>query len=302
MNLKLLLILLLALCGSSVSICLKSSTIQYAYKDKWYYFETFYKATWFKAFMACNRMDMELLSIDSNEEFDKIHEFVKNKTEYKNNQDLWTSGTMKDAGQFNWMYTGNPVSVSRWHTGQPNNYGGKQFCLHMWLDKNQFRLNDMECFKENVAAKMNLKLLVISLVAFCSFSAPTYVNDKLYYFETYFKASWFKAYMTCSKMGMELLSIDSVEEFDKFHTLVKDIVEYKNNLDLWTSGAMKDAGQFYWINTVNPVLSSKWHPGEPNNKGGMEFCLHVFLDNKQFLLNDLECSIEKYFVCESRKI
>ncbi|XP_017768248.1 PREDICTED: C-type lectin 37Da-like [Nicrophorus vespilloides] len=148
---------------------------------------------------------------------------------------------------------------------------------------------------------MNLKLLVIFLVAFCSFSAPTYVINKLYYFETYYKASWYKAFMACSKLGMELLSIDSVEEFDKIHTLVKEKMEYRNGLTIWTAGAMKDVGEFNWMNTGNPVLSTRWHQGEPNNDGGNSHCLQIWINNNRFLLDDTQCSNERFFICQSYK-
>ncbi|XP_017773974.1 PREDICTED: C-type lectin 37Da-like, partial [Nicrophorus vespilloides] len=146
MNLKLLLILLLALCGSSVSICMKNSTDMFEYKDKLYYFETFYKATWFKAALACRRMGMELVSFDSDEEFDKVHEFVKKKSQYKfTDLSIFTSGVMKDIGQFHWINTGNPMNVSRWWSGTPDNKGGNEFCVNIWSNSKQFLLNDASC-------------------------------------------------------------------------------------------------------------------------------------------------------------
>ncbi|XP_017768250.1 PREDICTED: lectin subunit alpha-like [Nicrophorus vespilloides] len=158
---------------------------------------------------------------------------------------------------------------------------------------------------------MNLKLLVILLVAFCGSSTSSSVKrsplqyefkDKLYYFETFYKASWFKAFMACSKNGMELWSIDSDEEFDKVHKYVKEKMEYKKDLMIWTAGAMKDKGQFYWMNTGNPVRSSRWWPTSPSNYDGRQFCLHIWLTEGKFLLNDFRCDMESYFICESRKI
>ncbi|XP_017768252.1 PREDICTED: C-type lectin 37Da-like [Nicrophorus vespilloides] len=149
---------------------------------------------------------------------------------------------------------------------------------------------------------MNLKLLMILLVALGDSSASTFVKDKLYYFETYYKASWFKALMACGKMGMELLSIDSDAEFDKIHALVKDKVEYKEGLMIWTSAAMKEIGQFNWIYTGNPVEVSKWLSDQPNNFGKNEFCMHIWLYNKQFVLNDIRCDTEAHFICESWKV
>ncbi|XP_017777517.1 PREDICTED: C-type lectin 37Db-like [Nicrophorus vespilloides] len=145
MNLKLLLILLFALCGPSVTDCAKRYASHYEYKEKIYYFETFYKATWFKAFMACSKMGMELLSIDSDEEFDKIHEIVKDKFEYKPELSIWTSGAMKEIGQFGWINTGNPVNVSKWWSNTPDNNGGNEFCIHIWFNSKLFLLNDIRC-------------------------------------------------------------------------------------------------------------------------------------------------------------
>ncbi|XP_017770306.1 PREDICTED: C-type lectin 37Db-like [Nicrophorus vespilloides] len=160
---------------------------------------------------------------------------------------------------------------------------------------------------------MSVKLLAILLVALCggvsSASAfakrsPFYYEykDKLYYLETFYKATFYKAFMSCSKMGMNLLSIDSDEEFDKIHTFVKDKMEYKDGLMILTSGAAKEMRQFHWMNTGNPVRLSRWHPGEPNNTSGREYCLHIWLTNNKFLLNDTHCDLEMYFICESKKI
>ncbi|XP_017768251.1 PREDICTED: C-type lectin 37Db-like [Nicrophorus vespilloides] len=149
MNLKLLMILLIAFCGSSTSVCVKRSPLQNEFKNKLYYFESDYKASWFNAFVACRNMGMELLSIDSDEEFDKIHEFVKEKMNYRNGLTIWTSGVMKQKGQFIWINTGNPVTLSKWWSGTPNNYGGHEFCMHVWLKHKQFLLNDAECQMES---------------------------------------------------------------------------------------------------------------------------------------------------------
>ncbi|XP_017768247.1 PREDICTED: E-selectin-like [Nicrophorus vespilloides] len=102
-------------------------------------------------------------------------------------------------------------------------------------------------------------------------------------------------------MGMELLSIDSVEEFDKIHTLVKEKMEYRNGLMIWTAGAMKDVDQFYWMNTGNPVLSSRWHPGEPNNGYGNSHCMQIWIKNSTFLFDDTQCSNKRFFICQSKK-
>ncbi|XP_017768246.1 PREDICTED: C-type lectin 37Db-like [Nicrophorus vespilloides] len=148
MNLKLLTILLVALDGSSTLTFVRRSPFHYEYKDIFYYFETFYKATWFKAFMSCSKMGMQLLSIDSDEEFDKIHEFLKDKIEYKPELSIWTSGAMKRIGQFNWINTGYPVRLSKWHPGEPNNYGGREYCLKIWINDNRFLLDDDRCDRE----------------------------------------------------------------------------------------------------------------------------------------------------------
>lgn len=42
-----------------------------------------------------------------------------------------------------------------------------------------------------------------------------------------------------------------------------------------------------------------WYPGEPNNNGSGEDCVHILnTDNGKLVLNDLPCSTEVNYICE----
>ncbi|XP_017771135.1 PREDICTED: C-type lectin 37Da-like, partial [Nicrophorus vespilloides] len=60
------------------------------YGNKTYYFEV-NKLNWHNAYLACKQYNMELISIDSDEEFDYIREIITSLTA-TNKVSVWTSG------------------------------------------------------------------------------------------------------------------------------------------------------------------------------------------------------------------
>ncbi|XP_017770304.1 PREDICTED: C-type lectin 37Da-like [Nicrophorus vespilloides] len=124
-------------------------------------------------------------------------------------------------------------------------------------------------------------------------------KNKLYYIETFYKANYYKAFMSCRKLGMNLVSIDSEDEFDKLHSFIKFSTKNENGMAFWTSAAAIEPLQFHWMLTGYPLrLASKWLPGEPNNKDGNEYCLEVRIQNKDLIMNDENCNNQVYYICE----
>ncbi|XP_017771138.1 PREDICTED: C-type lectin 37Da-like isoform X2 [Nicrophorus vespilloides] len=115
------------------------------YGNKTYYFEINNQMNWHNAYLACKQYNMELISIDSDAEFDYIREFINTLTA-TNKVSVWTSGNdVGTEGVFKWMSNGRRVFSNRWHNGQPDNAGSNEDCIHFWYIGNVYLLNDLNC-------------------------------------------------------------------------------------------------------------------------------------------------------------
>ncbi|XP_058457353.1 uncharacterized protein LOC131434549 [Malaya genurostris] len=117
--------------------------------EKRYYLSIFFKANWFKALQYCRYHGMQLASIQSQEENDRLEKYVKDyglATEH-----FWTSGTdLAEEGSFFWISNGRPLSFTNWNAGEPNNFryenGEEEHCLELWnRDGKGLKWNDTPC-------------------------------------------------------------------------------------------------------------------------------------------------------------
>ncbi|XP_017772071.1 PREDICTED: C-type lectin 37Db-like [Nicrophorus vespilloides] len=149
--------------------------------------------------------------------------------------------------------------------------------------------------------------LLLLLLASTSLSQPTYnrstyvYKNKVYHIETFFKTTFYSAFMYCNKLGMNLLMITAEDEFDKITDFIKSKVKYEKDLMFWTAGAAVEPKEFHWMYTGLPVeLNTRWLQGEPNNLSGSEYCLQLWMNKPSvFVLNDQSCTTKSYFVCQT---
>lgn len=111
------------------------------------------QTSWYKAFQHCRYLGMNLISISSQEENDRIEQQIQDEGNKCSNtelldfnnlisivfsghddKDFWTSGTKLGNGQtYNWMGNGKLVQYSNWALGQPDN--------HLWGDEYENCIN-----------------------------------------------------------------------------------------------------------------------------------------------------------------
>ncbi|XP_058837487.1 collectin-10 [Topomyia yanbarensis] len=117
--------------------------------EKRYYLSIFFKANWFKALQYCRYHGMQLASIQSQEENDRLEKYVKDYGLAA--EHFWTSGTdLAEEGSFFWISNGRPLSFTNWNAGEPNNFryenGEEEHCLELWnRDGKGLKWNDTPC-------------------------------------------------------------------------------------------------------------------------------------------------------------
>ncbi|XP_074051634.1 C-type lectin domain family 4 member K-like [Macrotis lagotis] len=105
--------------------------------------------------------------------------------------------------------------------------------------------------------------------------------------------SWEDAESFCTSLGSHLTSVTSVQE-QEF------IYKKTDGSNYWIGLNTLKSSSWSWIDGT-PFNKAKsddfWSPGEPNNKGNNENCVH-FAKNKLQSWNDNDCSLPFLFICK----
>ncbi|XP_055303121.1 C-type lectin 37Da-like [Sitodiplosis mosellana] len=121
---------------------------------KKYYLMTINATNWFKAFQHCRYLGMQLVSISSQEENDRIVKQIQD--EGHGDKEFWTSATkLNDDKTYYWMGNGELVTYFNWAAGRPDNLllgGVYENCIHIihkWAgDGNAYYWNDATCNRD----------------------------------------------------------------------------------------------------------------------------------------------------------
>nr|XP_019541733.2 C-type lectin 37Da-like [Aedes albopictus] len=96
-----------------------------------YYIPPF-KANWFKAREICNSFDMTFMSIATQNDHDKLVDFVKKSGKFSEKLRLWIGGSdHAENGTFSWASTGRMFTFNRWGYHKPNYANETENCVEM---------------------------------------------------------------------------------------------------------------------------------------------------------------------------
>ncbi|EDX11694.1 C-type lectin 37Da [Drosophila simulans] len=136
-------------------------------------------------------------------------------------------------------------------------------------------------------------------------STPFIRIDDGYYNFGQDKVNWYVAYENCRKLGSELVTFETAEEFDAVTGYLKNKGERSEH---WTSGNdLGKQGTHNWFADATPININRWAPKQPDNAGGNEHCIHlgyIYGDSKDIQLNDRPCNNAKSlfkYVCEAKQ-
>jgi Lectin C-type domain len=113
------------------------------------------------------------------------------------------------------------------------------------------------------------------------------------------QVTWQKNLATCCSLGMTPLTLDSVSEQECLSNMMS--TNWTGNYNYWTGGTQQECrGSWGWCgpgSVPRGVADDlKWEPGQPDNLGGRQDCVHIKNFNTSgLLLTDRNCT-DKYIV------
>ncbi|XP_036419932.1 macrophage mannose receptor 1-like isoform X1 [Colossoma macropomum] len=216
--------LLSAVCGVSSSV-----SYQYHFVNE--------EKSWTEAQSYCREIHTELATINNMEEMKNLNASLKDKTRH-----VWIGLEKGNTGKWLWsLADGNFHSEGdahrNWSQGEPNNKGGKEFCVVMkksdgtWADDSCEELHPFMCYDD--------KLIL--------------VNQNL---------TWREALRYCRDHHVDLVSVHSEE----IQLWVKEVAQ-KASTDLVWLGLRHTCTQgfWYWVSGFS-ICYQNWAPG--NGTGG----------------------------------
>ena len=236
--------------------------------------------TWDQAYKMCEEMGGHLVTITSKEE----NEFVLNLSKQAGlNQFIWLGGYANGDRKWFWV-TDEGFSYSNWGSGEPNNSGGNEDCLHM---TESGAWNDII-----VHANANL----ISFVCEYEDSAidesqykptkTTLYNDSKYEFYNT-AVTWKTAKAICEAKGGHLVIINNSGE----NSFVNNLAQ----TDIWM-GITDSQHEAQWVDVFgNAIPYSNWADSQPDNH---QMCENYGEMYKNGTWNDHKNFAKLAFVCE----
>ncbi|GFR71574.1 perlucin C protein [Elysia marginata] len=90
----------------------------------------------------CSRLDGHLVEIDDRAEYN----FVVKKLNKVSGNHFFTGGNdLKKEKDWRFFYSNRPISFTKWHESQPDNYRGNEDCLEIRKDLGDYDYNDNSC-------------------------------------------------------------------------------------------------------------------------------------------------------------
>ncbi|KAF6102588.1 CD207 molecule [Phyllostomus discolor] len=119
-----------------------------------------------------------------------------------------------------------------------------------------------------------------------------YFRGNFYYFSRVSK-TWYSAQQFCMSRNSHLTSVTSESEQEFLYRTA-------GGLFYWIGLTKGSEGVWHWVDDTpfNKVQSVKfWAPGEPNNTGNNEHCVHITMSSLQSW-NDISCDKQYLFICK----
>lgn len=129
---------------------------------------------------------------------------------------------------------------------------------------------------------------------------PSNSDMKSYFYSTDLTANWLEAHLTCRSYGLNLLSLNSAEEYEHFKCIfIKNAALFE--VHTYIGGTRMNSNDWYWVNNGQPISAIRWARGEPNGGRVKDYCTDIIREGNELAINDLPCHGNQYylkFICE----
>uniref|UniRef100_A0A0K8U249 Perlucin n=2 Tax=Bactrocera latifrons TaxID=174628 RepID=A0A0K8U249_BACLA len=127
------------------------------------------------------------------------------------------------------------------------------------------------------------------------------IGSKYYLINTATTMNWFGAMLYCRNYDSDLAVIESEAEMNALNSYLTTN-EGHTGLHFWLGVTdLAVEGKFMSIKDGRPMLYAKWSGGQPDNTGKIEDCVHLWLVNNIFHMNDNNCMAQLHAICELRQ-
>ncbi|XP_016954755.1 C-type lectin 37Da [Drosophila biarmipes] len=122
------------------------------------------------------------------------------------------------------------------------------------------------------------------------------IGTGYYFIQISIPKNWHAAFESCRRMEADLVAFESLEEFNMIWSHLSAMHPVR---PFWTAGTdFAEQGKHEWFSNGQPVPSTLWRKGEPNNYGNNEHCDNIYVTHG-FGLNDDVCSKLFFYVCKA---
>ncbi|XP_072020401.1 macrophage mannose receptor 1-like [Amphiura filiformis] len=204
-------------------------------------------------------------------------------------------------GNFQWI-SGSSMSYTNWNDGMPADTPGQDDCGSIYTGSVSAKWDVMNCYQlQPFMCKIQLGRPVTEIPPDQEIgSCPTnwqLFGDYCYYFSLEDTTTYSGAQTTCEGMNANLVSIHDENEQSFLSTRADGI-----RRNLWIGlHDLSGEGNFEWSDSTS-IDFTNWAPGEPNNAGNGEDCVHLTAAYHNVgMWNDLECDRQENYICKRHK-
>ncbi|XP_069141225.1 macrophage mannose receptor 1-like isoform X2 [Argopecten irradians] len=285
--------------------------------DKCYLFSSF-NESWSSAESFCRSFSAKLAEPMDQSSIDFLSGVVKGSAPLRTGYYIG-GGDLFVEGQWIWVSTHTPISVTKWTPGEPNNFAGHEDCLEIWttgLWRDSF-CDDSRGFICEIEEEVSQGLIggrhivrniimatriLLVVVVILSTVQPTFGcgsgwvshGEKCYLFSS-FQETWSSAESFCRSFNSKLAEPMDQSSVNFLSGEVKGSAPLKTAYYIG-GGDLFVEGEWIWVSTQTPISVTKWTPGEPNDDQNHEDCLEISAASG--LWNDGFCDTPRGFICE----
>ncbi|XP_071789139.1 uncharacterized protein [Asterias amurensis] len=263
------------------------------------------KATWTDAGTQCKTAGGRLVIIEDKYELS----FLSAQLGMENGDDFFIGfSDSKTPGLYEWM-DGSSVTYTNWAEGQPDDQAGNCVTMNSGMDAGYWTDRDCSVKRRYICEKAGNGQPPLTPPPAITPTQPSdtdcqagwtgYGTQCFRIFEFQSDSdmvTWDEANRQCINMGANLASFHHP---DQQAYLVQQFTPTSSN-GFWIGlNDQRKEGGYAWSDGTQ-VEFTDWAPGEPNDYGGQEECVEIYLqsDNKW---NDLYCWYQRNFICQIPK-